>query len=508
MYREKNTITASRFAWYRSFSVQWSILKSISLSFLIPLVMSFGAAHAQSDFFGDVGYTALRAELGESLPVAAGVPVMLVEADQKGPTGVLAYAPDATNSEFRGKKITVGEGGPRVYAPFSSHATGVGRRFFGLRTSMSPGIDRIASYRTSNWFGAAFLRLNEIRQPKVTASRVASHAWVGSVSQPEVSPADARALRRVDWLVETDEFFHVVGFNAGHATPLLGDAFNVLSVSHTAATRFRNTLALDANYGAGRARPDLVAPEKTPSASTGRVASVAALLIGIGHANPSLSHGVTANRHGDAIYNAERSEVIKAILLAGADRATRNYSGENVTGYRAAGENRMANGFDRRYGAGQLNVHHSYRLLVAGEQDSVEDQAASGQIATVGFDYDESFGGADGSNRQATYRLSVGSAGGTLTVSLVWNIDIAGGRPLAYNATATLRNLDLILYDMSGADPVVVAESASVRDNSENLHVKLDPNHDYMIRVRPGSGEPPFRWDYGLAWRLGEEDGL
>ena len=74
---------------------------------------------------------------------------------------------------------------------------------------------------------------------------MASHAWVGNVSQIQASPVDARALRRVDWLVETDEFFHVVGFNAGNKAPLLGDAFNVLSVNNTGATRYRNTLALE-----------------------------------------------------------------------------------------------------------------------------------------------------------------------------------------------------------------------------------------------------------------------
>jgi len=460
------------------------------------------SVHARADYFSDVGYTTLRAELGASLPVATGVPVMIVEANKHADPGVVAYAPDATKAEFLGKKITVGESGPQVYAPFSGHATSVGRRFFGLQSSVSPGIDRIASYMSGNWFGSAFLRLGQIRQPKVPSSRVASHAWVGSVIKTAEDSLNTEALRRVDWLVETDELFHVVGFNGGDKTPLLADAFNVLSVANTGTDRHRNTLALDMDYVAGRARPHLIVPEKTPSASTGRVASVSALLVGIGHADPSLSHGMTENRRGDQVYNAERSEVIKAALLAGADRVTHNSSGVDIIGYRASGAERTANGLDRRYGAGQLNVYNSYRILIAGEQDSSEDHASGGWIGPAGFDHDGSFGGLGDSNRQATYRFSTGNAGGRLIVSLIWNIDINGGSPLRFNSTATLYDLDMILYDVSGDNLIVVVESRSTRDNSENIHVELAAQHDYEIRIQPGVDQPPFNWDYGLAWRF------
>ena len=462
------------------------------------------AAHARADYFDDIGYTALRADLGASLPVAAGVPVMIVESDKDEDPFVEAYAPNVTHAEFRGKKISVGERGPVVYEPFSSHATNVGRLFFGLRSSVSPGIDRIASYLTGHWYEAAFLRLGELRQPKVSMSRVASHAWVGEMrlDQGGISPANSATLRRVDWLVETDELFHVVGFTGRENSPLLADAFNVLSVIETGSDKHRNTLVLDGDYGAGRSRPHLVVPETSPSASTGRAASVAALLVGVGHAQPSLSRGETVNRHGTRIYNAERSEVIKAVMLAGADRVTDNSSGADIIAYRADEGDRMANGMDRRYGAGQLNVYNSYRILIAGEQHSMEDGVSVEYFGPDGFDYDESFGGLGESNRQATYRFSTGSVGGYLTVSLTWNIDIDGGSALAFDPTATLYDLDLALYDVSHDDPVVVAESRSSRDNSENIHIELVAERDYEIRIRPGGGQPPFEWDYGLAWRF------
>jgi len=198
----------------------------------------------------------------------------------------------------------------------------------------------------------------------------------------------------------------------------------------------------------------------------------------------------------------ERSEGIKATLLAGADRVTHNSSGVDIIGYRATGGERMVNGLDRRYGAGQLNVYNSYRILIAGEQDSSEDHASGGWIGPAGFDHDGSFGGLGGSNRQATYRFSTVNAGGRLTVSLIWNIDINGGSPLRFNSTATLYDLDMILYDVSGDDRIVVVESRSTRDNSENIYVELAAQHNYEIHIQPGVDQPPFDWDYGLAWRF------
>ena len=59
------------------------------------------------------------------------------------------------------------------------------------------------------------------------------------------------------------------------------------------------------------------------------VSSAAALLVQVGHqggntlsTDPSVKF--TTNRNGDTIYNAERSEVVKAALMAGADRTSRN----------------------------------------------------------------------------------------------------------------------------------------------------------------------------------------
>ena len=80
----------------------------------------------------------------------------------------------------------------------------------------------------------------------------------------------------------------------------------------------------------------------------------------------------TTNRNGDIIYNAERSEVVKAALMAGADRTSPNLT-NSVTpnGYTV----NTANGLNNVYGAGQLNIYNSYHIIAAGEQNSREDFA-------------------------------------------------------------------------------------------------------------------------------------
>lgn len=459
------------------------------------------ASLASAGYFDDVGISALRDELGAALPTAAGVPVMIVEADRNADPGIVEYAPNPDDPEFAGRNLTVGEGGPRVYAPFSGHATGVGRRFFGQHSSVAPGIDRIAVYSTPNWLGPAFLRLGERRGPKAAASRVAAHAWVGSANPEIAGAANAEALRRVDWLVDRDELLHVAGFNGSRRSPLLADAANVLAVAHTGTDRHRGTLAIDADYVAERTRPHLVAPDKTPSGATGRIASVAAMLIGIGHDEPALSRGSTRARAGQRIFNAERAEVIRAVLMTGADRTTANSNSVDIIDYRVAARDRAANGLDRRYGAGQVNVQRSYRILTAGEQDSREDGKSGERIALAGFDYDASFGGGGGSNAQATYALAIDADAGVLTATLVWNLEIAGGS-LYFDQGAVAHDLDLVLDDVSGGRRKTVAASRARLDNSETLHLALAPGHDYEIRVCPGEDQPPFDRDYALAWQV------
>jgi hypothetical protein len=223
------------------------------------------------------------------------------------------------------------------------------------------------------------------------------------------------------------------------------------------------------------------------------VASAAALLVGAGHQNGNVLSTdpiikSTTNRNGDIIYNSERSEVIKAALMAGANRTSPNLNAYAVN---------TTNGLNNVLGSGELNIYNSYHIITAGEKNSQED-SSTGQISTYGFDYDPQFGGSNSSNRTATYLFKAVSSD-SLSASLVWNLKVAGGTT-TFNTSATLYNLSLHLYDTTTSQEVVSSNSSV--DNTQNIwQAALTPDHDYMLQVKAETAGN-FLWDYGLAWDI------
>ena len=453
----------------------------------------------------DIGYTRLQTELGNSMPDGTGVTVTHVEAM----TTDDAWMPDPTDPQFSGKTMNFYTGSTPVI--YSGHATSVGKRFYGLTTSMAPGIDIIDCYAADYWLGSDFLNAADSRyKPEMSANRVANHSWIGETDDPDI---DSDILRRLDWIIETDEFIQVVGLrNSSPNIPLLGTAFNAIAVGCSDGGHGIGIAPVDDSmddiYLPQRTRPDIVAPLGSTSSATPVVAAASALLIELGHNNLTLSTDPsvqsTSNRNGEIIYNAERSEVLKAVLMAGADRYIINDSGSSITDYCVDPASATANNLDKRFGSGQLNIYNSYHILDSGEQNSFEDYPpGQGAIAYYGFDYDPSFGGSDGSNHEASYSFTADSNTLSLSAALVWNLDIDGENRLLFDGSATLHDLNLFLYDVTDpVNPQLVASSPSTGENTEHLWIPLENDHNYVIRVRSGEGTSSFEWDYSLAWQI------
>lgn len=438
----------------------------------------------------DIGYPALQAELGTRTPTGAGVRVSQVEAPSNDTSDGAApiFMPNPGDTEFSGKVITPMGGNPS--GSFSDHATGVGRLFYGNTNSIAPGITQIDVYDANIWITS----LSDSSGTATTSpSRITNHSWIGAADTPSES---GRVLRLVDHQVHSKESVHVVGLANGPAdSPLLGSAYNVISVGRTDGGHQRNTIAVtgDSLYEPVRTAPLLVAPESTTSNATPLVSAAAALLVQVGHeAGPSLTEGSTTISGVGTIYNAERSETIKAVLMAGADRETANSStSADITDYRHGGH-ATANGLDDRYGAGQVNILNSYHILAGGEQPSL--QLGGDDIGRFGFDY-----GAlerSGVNQtSASYFFNATSDATTLFASLAWNLDVSNDTQL----TTQLSNLDLALFDVTSDR--LVASSNSLLDNTENVFFKLLVGNRYEIRV---TGYSPIDavMDYALAWRM------
>ena len=469
-------------------------------SLLCLLLCGYSASHA--DYKSDIGYTRLLAEIGGSLPTGVSVEVTQAEADTNTDPAIYSYLPDLANSQFTGKNIT---DKTLLSGPYSGHATAVGKNFYGNTSSMAPGIGTIDACLADDWLDTGFLRVTSNFRPLSSPSRIANHSWIGSYND---TAANSVLLRRIDWVAEFDEFIQVVGQKNSASTnsPLLASAYNVIAVGKTDGINGRGTPVLDTIYTAGRTRPHLVAPFATSSSATPVVAAAAAVLVDLGHNNSSLSTDPvvteTTNREGMTVYNAERSEVIKAALMAGADRLTTNGSSPNITDYRSDTANRSTNGLDMRYGAGQINIYSSYHIIAAGEQNSDEDDiAGSGDVGDFGFDFDPAFGGASGSNTTASYRFATGASPVILSAALVWNLYINAGNGNGFSGTATLRDLDLFLYDVTNGTELLI-DSTSSNENTENLWLALNAGRNYLLQVKTKSGQSAFVWDYALSWQI------
>ncbi len=466
-----------------------------------------------ADYKDDIAFTQLATELGLNLPDGSNVIATQVEAatsyvdhDNNPLTADLpVYLPDQNNSTFSGKLISDITG--YESGTYSDHANAVGGLFYG-NNSMAPGINTIHAHWADYWMQPGFLNYGA-GKPLSSASRIGNHSWVGNITDLTIA---SNILRRIDWVVETDEFIQLVGTKNSTTIndTLFSAAYNVLAVGKTDGNHSTGSPSIDTIYRSGRTRTEIVAPKATTSAATPIVAATAALLVEEGHRNLSLStdpaETSTVNRYGDTIYNAERSEVIKAALLAGANRITHNTSTTaNITDYRIALLDQASNGLDARFGAGQINVFNSYHIVAAGEQNSSQDGGAgSTGIGEFGFDYDPTFGGSNGSNSAASYYFSTGTTPKVLSASLVWNIQIDGGNGSNFSGIATFYDLDLYLYDVTESQTLLIS-STSQFDNSENIWTSLSANKNYLLQVIPKSGQSSFNWDYALAWQLASD---
>jgi hypothetical protein len=224
------------------------------------------------------------------------------------------YLPDngSPTSELVGKSIRA-KSGPGGY---SSHATTVGRNFYGDSSSMAPDIASVDAYRVQDYLSAGYLRTLEVRGPVLEHDppKVQSHSWVaynlepgGGFSSAEVT---TDVLRRLDYLIARDDVLSIVGVSNGSSMPrVLAGSYNAIAVGMSDAQSSVGPMTIDVP---GRSKPDIVAPGKFPHGATNtsyaapKVAAAAAIL------------WQTGAELSDA--DAVHCETIKAVLLAGASK--------------------------------------------------------------------------------------------------------------------------------------------------------------------------------------------
>ncbi|MGC4006494.1 MAG: autotransporter-associated beta strand repeat-containing protein [Pirellulales bacterium] len=449
----------------------------------------------------DIGYSALKSQQGGILPTGAGIAVIQVEAYAGG----TSYAPDATATDFTGKTITTHSG----VSPASGHATIVGQQFYGNTTSMTPGITTIDSYYAGQWAGSGYLKyassLDPISSP--SGARITNHSWVGTGNTTNET---YQILLRTDWLVEQDDHLQIVGTNNNYSgnPPLLTSGRNVISVGLSNQSNGYDSSPIGTTiYSNIQTRPDIVAPDQYTSFATPLVSSAAALLMAGSQANAAWSTAAGSSvpftytaRSGLTIRAAETSEVMRAALMAGADRWYVDTTGPALIDYRIDALNQTTNGLDRRVGAGQLNVRNSWNILAGGLQHSRENGNTLDLKAT-GFDYRYDAPLIAETDAKGTYEFVGAFTGQEFSATLAWNakVNMTLVKAGAYDAAGSVDNLDLRLYDITGGGNTLIASSTSTFENTENIFTQLTAGRRYRLEVANAVGTA-FTTDYGLAW--------
>ena len=435
------------------------VLAAKRLAFVLAaaaMLLVCSAGELSADYLDDIGFTKLQLELGAAIPTGAGITVSQIEsADGSG-----NYKLDTANYEFGGKTFNWKSPG----SGDSSHATTVGRYFYGEYSSVAPDVSTIDAWEVSHWITNGSLNANTNSAPKQESRDVQNHSWIGAYA----SQADSiDALRRLDYAINTDNFVSVVGVHNDVTTvpELLGHAYNVISVGRSDGHHSYGLTTFDEP---GRIKPDIVAPGLATSWTTPMVAGSAAALL-------------ETARSDSALADADNSEAIKAILLAGATK--HEFASWDRTPTRP---------LDEQYGAGELNIYNSYKILTAGQNEAASDADA----APRGWDFDTH----TGSNKLYFFDVPEDNVMVDMSAILTWNRQITDGNSRKFqwsDPQAELADMNLRLYEADGYSLGAMLDlSVSTVDNVEHIFQDRLTTGRYVLEVDSDTSGV----DFTLAW--------
>jgi hypothetical protein len=416
---------------------------------------------AFSQYQSAVGYNRLVQELnqrGIPVPNGAGLRVGLVEARVGGG----AYFPASALPDFSGKSFL--NLGPDASPVVSGHANAVGTLFFGNSGSMSAGVTQIDVYEANR-----FVRTQQGLDPKLEPERtnvaVMNHSYIGDLS-PASEGVEANA--RMDHTITRDGFTNVVALNNGVGTvpQIYAQSYNSIVVGRTDGAHSYGITTIGVP---GRTKPDIVAPQGATSYSTPIVSSTATLL-----------HSAANSMN---MPNARAPEAMKAIIMAGADKTP--FSGWSNTSTRP---------LDSIFGAGEVDVYNSYKILEGGEFNG-SDVFTSVNSGLYGWDLGTI---AANDSQFWTFEVAAGGSISEASLLLTWNALYENTQGNFDLSKFTIANMSMRLYEANGAGlGSIVALSDSPVDNVEHIYLRNLSSGRYALEV---SSDIATR--FGVAWRI------
>jgi len=460
---------------------------------LSAVIGTFGPAFsaAGDEVFDIVGLTDLLARLGDDAPTGLGVVVAQVEVADG-----TAYGPDQTLDQFQGKMFTAMSGPPGV----TSHATKVAKRQYGEKKSLAPYVADIFLYEAGGWITDDYLLTGTADAPLATPGgvKLINNSWIGSIG-----PSTNNALRRADYVILRDELIITNGVNneGGPSAPLLSHLYNGIAVGVRDGTHVFDST--HSGYdGPGRMKPEIVAPEVFTSYATPIINSGGSLMTETARTWPGLASNP----------NAQRSDVLKAVLLAGATHEDL-HDGEWSNNPYTSGPDRgwTKKPIDQVVGVGTLNVNMSHMIMTGLEQDGSGEPPSSENVTWAGWDLVSV-----GIGESAYYRVKLSKPADEVSVLATWHRWCA--LPLGDDDWA-IADFNIILWrvDESGDLVTLLGDdglayfsggnvvSASSLDNVEHLYITGLAAGEYVIELdrMDALGELP-EWEAAIAWLLPE----
>ncbi len=434
------------------------------------LLLLLCALPARADWMADVGYVKLQAELGAACPKGVGVKFTQVEA----PESVGAYAPNAGTGSvpgigyFTGQTFLLKSGTSSA----SAHALVVGSRAYSSNEGLASGVANVDVYAVNDWVQGGFLMWNagtplNGEAPLLETSHVQNHSWFSIPTAADIGLYNY-LLERADYSVNATSsnlYLSCVGMNNYLGSPfpvLMATAFNVIAVGRSDGQHSQGVTP--AGYdGPGRSKPEIVAPSDATSFATGMVSGAGAVLRGV---------ATTAN--------GQRTETLRAVLLAGATK-------EEFPSWTQTSTKPI----DGVYGAGELNIYNSYKILIAPEQTS----HATNPVILTGWQHRQI-----SASTTYDYVLNIPASqnGGSLSAALVWNRQV--NRSGTSYTHVPPPNLTLTLYKGPGIPGTFVYQSNSAVDNLEHIWRPLLLCGTYRLRVSGGTPSEGAT-QATLAWR-------
>ncbi|MCH8513605.1 MAG: S8 family serine peptidase [Kiritimatiellae bacterium] len=229
------------------------------------------------------------------------------------------------------------------------------------------------------------------------------------------------------------------------------------------------------------------------------VAGGASLLVSAAKTLPELSNNP----------DATQSMVIKSLLMTGAAKTEGWDNGMTLVNDGNQSYSSTTQSLDWAAGAGRMDLDRTFDIQVNGQTGVGAPPGSTNQVFKYGWDY-----GFAGLGMQNDYILYKNVPSDTpLTVTLAWMRarDWEVETDTLYEIAQANLDLSVWLLDEQGQFDMLIAQSASIYNNVEHLHLVLPQSGQYGLRVTYTDnvfdnsgwwGSTGFEQDYGLSWDL------